>query len=174
MLSEHVDTRKGQDFLWVSPLITKSRMKRWREWLKQQGSLPEDIPEACRYLLRWILEYRLSQLPTRLIVVPVEESIRFHVAAYGIHSCVWVQFAMAVDYAKGYGYCRLCSRPFELTPDVNRSDRQFCSDNCRVKAYQRRKAKSRQLRQEGKTLREIAAALETDIKTVKGWVEPNR
>jgi transposase len=58
-----------------------------------------------------------------------------------------------------------------VTPQVNRADRVFCSDNCRVKAYQRRKKQAIALRQQGESLRAIVKATGSDMESVKRWVE---
>jgi len=81
-----------------------------------------------------------------------------------------IQMAVALVEEKQYRDCQHCNKPFELTPQVNRADRLFCSDNCRVKAYQRRKKHAIDLRREGKSLREIARTTDTDIDSVKAWV----
>jgi DNA-binding NarL/FixJ family response regulator len=41
-----------------------------------------------------------------------------------------------------------------------------------VKAYRQRKAKAQRLRAKGKTLRQIAAELESTTDTVKEWLKP--
>ena len=63
-----------------------------------------------------------------------------------------------------------CGKPFELTPQINRADRIFCTDNCRVKSYQRRRKQAIAMRAEGTALREIARTLNSDLPTVKRWV----
>ena len=50
-----------------------------------------------------------------------------------------MQVVESVVERKQYRTCEYCGKPFELTPQINRSDRVYCSDNCRVKAYQRRR-----------------------------------
>jgi hypothetical protein len=83
---------------------------------------------------------------------------------------LWLQFALAVDADKRYRQCRECGKWFELSPSVNRTSRQTCSDACRTKGYQRRREEARRLHGEGKSLREIAAAVDSDVSTVKKWV----
>jgi hypothetical protein len=85
-------------------------------------------------------------------------------------SVLWVQFAVAVAEDKSFARCQFCNRPFELAPQINRADRVFCSDNCRVKAYQQRRKLAINLRQQGETPRSIAKATGTDLQTVKKWI----
>ena len=82
-----------------------------------------------------------------------------------------LQLALSLVENKRYRNCEQCDKPFELTPQINRSDRLFCSDNCRVKSYQRRKKQAIALRQQGEPLRAIAKATSSDMRTVKRWME---
>jgi transposase-like protein len=84
---------------------------------------------------------------------------------------LWVQFALAVAENKTYGRCQLCNRSFELAPQVNRADRLFCSNNCRVKAYQRRRKQALTMHRQGGSIREIAKATASDLDTVKKWIK---
>jgi hypothetical protein len=82
-----------------------------------------------------------------------------------------VQLLSAIADLKRYRDCEFCGKPFELTPQVNRADRVFCSDTCRVKSHQKRKRLAIEMRKAGKPLREIAKATQSDIATVKRWLE---
>ena len=93
-----------------------------------------------------------------------------HIEAKTLLDVLWVQFALAVAENREYRRCDFCSRPYELSPSVSRADKVFCSDTCRVKAYYRRQAKARKMREEGQHLRAIVKAVGSDTKTVKRWV----
>jgi hypothetical protein len=82
-----------------------------------------------------------------------------------------LQLATSIIEGKKYRNCEYCFKPFEVTPQINRSDRMFCSDNCRVKAYYRRKKQAVELRQKGQHLRDIVKKTGSDLETVKGWVK---
>ena len=88
-------------------------------------------------------------------------------------SVIWLQFALAVAEDKRFRPCEVCGRSFELSPDVNRTSRVYCTNACRVKAYRQRKDKAQRLRAKGKTLREIAAQLGSTTETVKEWLKPD-
>lgn len=89
---------------------------------------------------------------------------------YTLFDAMKLQLVDAIVEQKKYRACENCGKPFETTPQVNRSDRIYCSDNCRVKAYQRRRKQAIELRHAGRTLREIAKAVGSDMPTVKKWV----
>jgi hypothetical protein len=90
--------------------------------------------------------------------------------AYNLLDAMKLQLADAVVERKSYRNGEQCANPFEVSPEFNRSDRVYCSDNCRVKAYQRRRKQAIAMRSKGKRLRDIAKKLGSDLPTVKKWV----
>lgn len=54
---------------------------------------------------------------------------------------LWLQFARAIDGEKQYRRCLACGAWFELSPDTARTNRRYCNDACRSKAYRARKAR---------------------------------
>jgi hypothetical protein len=85
-----------------------------------------------------------------------------------------LQLAHAVGEDKEYQQCSHCKKWFELAPGLNRADRQFCSDSCRVMAYRARQHRARQLAAEGKTVRQIAKQLGSYISTVEKWLSKGK
>ena len=83
---------------------------------------------------------------------------------------LWLQFARAVDGRKKYERCGECKTWFEVSLDAARTNRRYCKDPCRFKAYRRRQIEARQLFGEGIALKEIAKRLDSDMATVKLWV----
>ncbi len=81
-----------------------------------------------------------------------------------------LQLAAAVALNKEYRPCRVCGRYFELSPGLNRADRSTCSALCRKRSYRQRMARARKRHAQGKSLREIARELDTNVVTVKKWV----
>ena len=90
---------------------------------------------------------------------------------YSLYDAMILQCIEALTENKRYRRCETCGKPFEVTPAFNRSDRIYCSDNCRVKAYQARRKRAKEMRAEGHTLREIAKELECNMETTKKWME---
>ena len=95
---------------------------------------------------------------------------QFGLAVYDLWDVVRLQLSMALVGDSRFRECPTCGQPFEISRNRGRSDKQFCSQNCRVKCYQRKKARARQLFKEGRPLKQIADEVESDVKTVKGWV----
>jgi hypothetical protein len=87
---------------------------------------------------------------------------------------LYLQFAYAVGEDKHYQQCSHCKKWFELAPGLNRADRLFCSDSCRVLAYRARQGQARLLAAEGKTAREIARELGSTVGTVNKWISKGK
>lgn len=87
---------------------------------------------------------------------------------------VWLQLADAVANNRSFSQCRQCGQWFEISPEAARSNRRYCSDRCRIKAYRGRQDKARQLFTLGKTFEEIAVELDSDSKTVRRWITGSR
>jgi hypothetical protein len=83
---------------------------------------------------------------------------------------LWAQFAVAVGEAKKFRQCRTCGRWFELSPEAARTNRRFCSEACRSKAYRGRKERARELAAQGRTPDDIARELDSDLETVRSWL----
>jgi DNA-binding NarL/FixJ family response regulator len=79
--------------------------------------------------------------------------------------------ARAIDGDRRYQQCPVCRRWFELTPGVHRADKLTCSQACRTRAYRHRQEKAVQLHAEGRTVRQIAKEIGSDVKTVRGWIQ---
>jgi hypothetical protein len=89
-------------------------------------------------------------------------------------TALWLQFAHAVDGVKDFGQCRECGAWFELSPEVARTNRRFCSDACRLRRYRQRQGRARSMHAEGVPLDVIAEELESDVATVNRWIKGPR
>lgn len=98
--------------------------------------------------------------------------IRFHVLT--MIDAMRVQLAMHAASAMPFRRCEECGHPFVLSPELNRSDRVFCKNSCRLRAYRRRRSRAVEMRAAGKTVRQIAAELGSDAKTVKSWLSEDK
>jgi hypothetical protein len=91
---------------------------------------------------------------------------------------IWLQFALAVDGNRQYRQCEACGRPFEVAPDKARTSRRFCRDSCRVQAHRRRQVEQQgvalRMHAEGKTFKQIAAALGMPVAQVKKLVASSK
>jgi hypothetical protein len=97
---------------------------------------------------------------------------KFYFAAEpaNLQQALWLQFLLAVCEQKDHVQCQVCNRWFERSPQAYRSDREYCSDGCRTKAYRRRMSRAWQLAQEGRTIKQIAKLLGSQPATVEGWL----
>lgn len=86
-------------------------------------------------------------------------------------TAIWLQFALAVTGDKQYRACDACGKSYEIAPDTARTNKVFCSNRCKVRAYRDRKAKAVAMRLAGSTPRQIAKALDSDVATVSGWIQ---
>jgi len=84
---------------------------------------------------------------------------------------MWLQLARVVSGNKEFRQCAQCDRSFEVSPDVTRKSRIYCSERCRSQAYRSRKATAHEMRAAGKSVQQIADKLKSDVETVRGWME---
>jgi hypothetical protein len=87
-----------------------------------------------------------------------------------LRGVLWLQFAQAVSGNKEFRTCRTCREWFKVSPESARTNRQFCSEACRSRAYRGRKEQAQRLAAEGRSPKDIAAELGSDVKTVRGWI----
>lgn len=87
-----------------------------------------------------------------------------------LRDALWLQFSWAVEQKLEFRRCERCQRPFALSPETARTNRVYCSDTCKMAAYQDRKAKARELAAAGKSPADIAKILNSTAATVKGWI----
>jgi hypothetical protein len=83
---------------------------------------------------------------------------------------MWLQFALAVSGGKAFRRCAACGEWFELSPKVGRKDKLFCSGACRTRSHRGRREKACEMHRQGKSLKEIAKEIESDVPTVRKWV----
>lgn len=106
-----------------------------------------------------------------------DETLQVAASVEGLSNVMWLQFALAIAESKQYRRCEVCQTVFELSPESGgkrrrgRSDKQFCSDNCRVKSYLARRENAKKMRAQGSTLHDIAKKVGTDLDTLKRWLE---
>jgi hypothetical protein len=85
---------------------------------------------------------------------------------------MWLQFGLAVCQHKDYRRCAVCQDWFELSPEVARTNRRFCSVSCKNRSYRGRQERARRLHAEGKSARAIAEELDATVTVIKRWIAP--
>lgn len=89
---------------------------------------------------------------------------------HSLIGAIWTQFAQAITENRDYRRCRQCDTWFEIDHYKARTNRYFCSNACRSKAYRERQQEARRMASAGVSLESIAAKLGSDIETVGKWV----
>ena len=91
----------------------------------------------------------------------------------GLIGALWLQLALAIGDGRFPRQCSECGRWFEPIPHEGRrgrTDRQYCSNYCRAKRYQKRISEARGLDKQGVPAAEIAQRLDAEVDVVKGWI----
>lgn len=112
-------------------------------------------------LARHKVEVRIglsSQLPS---------GFRMSYVPRNLLGAMWVQFAQSLADNTGFRMCKACDKWFPIGPDTNRTSRFYCSEACKSKAYRRRKYQAQRMTKAGKSIEEIADALDVKVKQVE-------
>src|SRR5262249_23246502 len=103
------------------------------------GLRPGDVRgPAMLYVGQRINEHIASKVETRIVHVPRFEATEMIAIPETFLSGLWLQFAQAVAGGKQYARCKECQTWFETSLPGARKTRMYCSDLCKVKAYQGR------------------------------------
>ena len=136
----------------------------------QQG----DAVQPAWYALQRIVNRKLTQhgaVPKLLWrIAPRKSELEMHFVPQSLIGALWLQFAHGITGNKEYRQCEQCGRWFEVAAEV-RQDGKFCQGACRSRAYRARQTEARKLHTAGTTFAEIAKRLNSDTKTVRGWVK---
>jgi hypothetical protein len=126
------------------------------------GELGSELHADCRIVVR---------PQVRVGVVQEYDRPAFVIAPTSLWGLLVLQFAKAVEGERRYQRCAVCRRWFLLAPGINRADRQTCSGTCRNRLYFQRQQRAREMHAQGKTPREIARELGSDVKKVRAWIK---
>jgi hypothetical protein len=58
-----------------------------------------------------------------------------------LRDALWIQLALAIDGSEFLQTCKECKKWFTLKAGRGRSDKEYCSNACRMRAYRKRKGK---------------------------------
>jgi hypothetical protein len=83
---------------------------------------------------------------------------------------LWLQFADAIATNRIFKQCGQCKKWFETTQSSARTDKLYCSQTCRVRAYRTRQAEARDLHALGSTVSELAERFGSEPKTIEAWL----
>jgi len=173
--------RKIQQEPWDGPLAFSDHGVLYqsdRGWSRVTPRHPEaallkkgDLLRAARVLMQHLANEQL-ELHTSARVLLDEETGRqgLYVNPKNLLGALWIQFSESIDSGTSSKRCVECGQWVLLAPGTSRSDREFCSDRCRVTAYRKRKKSAARLHREGMSPSAIAKKLESDLETVRGWL----
>jgi hypothetical protein len=139
------------------------------EWLKVFHPKDVFLPTLA-YLQAKINEHLAGQTESGLLYDQDRQQLRLCQVPRTFLTALWLQFTQAVAEDKEYRQCGECGSWFEVSPEIARTNRRFCSNACRSRLYRRRQARAKELFAEGKSLQEIAAQLRSTVAAVKSWV----
>jgi hypothetical protein len=132
------------------------------------------VKPALHYVQSTINEKLEGRASPRLLWDAKRERLGLYIVPDGLIGALWLQFARAVERDSRFRQCAECGIWFELAPGTARADKLYCSTPCRTKAYRKRQAEAARLHGEGRSLDDIARALESAPDTVRGWIEQKR
>ena len=130
---------------------------------------PGDLIQPALVATQRRINRQIAAAP-RLLWNHKEGRSDLHILPNSLIGALWLQFAQAVDGDRKYRRCAECRTWFEISPETARVTRTYCSNACRSKAYRKRQLEAEQLHAQGIPVEEISRRLESDIKTVSGWI----
>jgi hypothetical protein len=72
---------------------------------------------------------------------PRNASARLCIRPTHLRDALWIQLALAIDGSESLRTCVECKKWFTISAGQGRSDKEYCSDACRMRAYRKRKGK---------------------------------
>jgi hypothetical protein len=172
LVKEPVDD--GSPFRWGVAKYART-LKREKFEMPATVDFPYDPLDAARFVVHEIANLRL-EANTAYLMTYNQGTQRFenHVRPRNLLGALWLQLAESLNPSRQYRECPGCHQRFAVSLDTKRADAKYCSTKCRVAASQRRKRKAREMYASGMRVGAIAAALGSELKTVKGWVNAAR
>src|SRR5262249_31256111 len=141
------------------------------QWIRPVLDLfkPGDVLTPAMFLVqRWVNEHLKESVSPQLLYDLDSGAQVLQILPHTLLSALWLRRAQARAGTKRHGPCKECGRWFEIwTEEDGRTARRlFCSDPCKSRDYRRRKEKARQLKSEGRAVRDIAKELDADVETI--------
>jgi len=92
------------------------------------------------------------------------------IVPHSLEDAIWLQFGLAVIEDKRFGHCDVCGKPFEISPQVARTNRKLCGPACKARAHRKRREQALRLAERGLKVPEIAKKVGSQVSTVKKWL----
>jgi hypothetical protein len=102
---------------------------------------PSEVVRLTRRLRSESFDPGTVGLPTSLILDKAgdDRGLRIALLPHSLAGAVWAQFMLAAASTGNFRTCDVCQTWFSIQADGSRSDRIYCSDACRMRAYRSRK-----------------------------------
>ena len=137
--------------------------------LKPRGALLHDLGW---FLTQVAVNYRLRRFTSLQLAYVGRRELSIYAMPNCLVGAMWIQFARAVaDPRTDHRRCPVCKEWFELSPRAKRRQSQYCSVRCRVQHYRDKQVKAVRLVQKGEDIRVVAKKLDTNVKTLRGWLK---
>ena len=134
--------------------------------------MPGDLVRPALHHVQSMINKRLRGRVSPRLLWDVEGTrLGLYIVPEGLIGALWLQFARAVERDSQFRKCAECGDWFELASGTARADKLYCSTSCRTRAYRRRKLQAARLHDEGRSIGEIAEALQSEPETVRGWLQ---
>lgn len=134
-----------------------------------------DVVHPALHYLQGVVNQRLAgRVSPRLLWDRHQIRLGLYLYPGSLIGALWLQFAQAISGEKDYRECAQCRKWLEVSPNVARKNKLFCSNACRSQAYRGRQEEARQLHAKRVPLKEIAKRLGTDSTTAKGWIKKRK
>lgn len=133
-----------------------------------------DVSPVGRY---WLAKTINRNLPDPVLIRFLPEdtgSVSIQPMPANLLQSLWAQLGLAVAANKEFRQCLACDNFFELTPEVARTNRRFCSISCKNRIFRQRQDQARQHHAEGRPFEKIAEELGTTVDVIKRWIDPQR
>jgi hypothetical protein len=128
----------------------------------------KDQRDAASYYVRQAFQSRLGGAAFSL-----GSDLRLSATGDSLLQEAWVQCALAIENRRAIRICSMCGTCFEVTGKSKRTDREYCSSTCKLRAHRARKSAAIAMYLEGKTIAEITQQFDSNGQgTVVGWLMP--
>ena len=144
---------------------------------------PLSFTPDSKITLQWAAEHALLGAITKrfsdgasVSLSPAESRDRSKLAIIprSLEAAIWIQFGLAVVETKTHRNCDVCGRPFEVSPQVARTNRTLCSSACKAKAHRQRRDRALKLAAQGLKPRQIASRVGSQLSTVQKWLKTEK
>jgi hypothetical protein len=185
---------EGDEVIYSFPKIVIGANEPWRHrgelrlCLQSKKGLPlfqpGDLVGPARWFLchaieNWLrtLEGTQKAIAPRMVWSEAECRPQFVFSPSSLLGAMVCQFAAALHGAWPFKECAFCHKFFRLAPGVNRANRLTCSHTCKQYLHNRKIERARQLRADGRTIRQIVKQLKvmpnrkkSSLDIVKNWI----